>query len=142
LQKDKKPSIIKIVNIFIINLLLKRRTIMKTKTIMKILTIVMIVAMIATMTSSVFAVDIPSAGGSVPTGMRNAAGQVITIVQFVCYAAAVVMLMVLGVKFISASPDGKAEIKKSAVIYVVGALLVFFAGLILGWIKDIQFTSK
>ena len=115
---------------------------MKTKTIMKILTIVMVVAMIATMTSSVFAMSIPSASGSIPAGMSGAAGQVITIVQFVCYAAAVVMLMVLGVKFISASPDGKAEIKKSAVIYVVGALLVFFAGLILGWIKDIQFTSK
>lgn len=115
---------------------------MKTKTIMKILTIVMIVAMVATMASSVFAMDIPSAGGSVPGGMNSAAGQVITIVQFVCYAAAVIMLMVLGVKFISASPDGKAEIKKSAVIYVVGALLVFFAGLILGWIKDIQFASK
>ncbi len=115
---------------------------MKTKTIMKILTIVMIVAMIATMTSSVFAVDIPSASGSVPGGMKGAAGQVITIVQFVCYAAAVVMLMVLGVKFISASPDGKAEIKKSAVIYVVGALLVFFAGLILGWIKAIQFSAS
>ena len=115
---------------------------MKTKTIMKILTIVMVVAMIATMTSSVFAVDIPSPGGSVPAGMSNAAGQVITIVQFVCYAAAVVMLMVLGVKFISASPDGKAEIKKSAVIYVVGALLVFFAGLILGWIKAINFSAS
>ncbi len=113
---------------------------MKTKTIMKILTIVMIVAMIATMSSAVFAMDLPSSNdGAVPSGMNNAAGTVIGVVQFVCYAAAVVMLMVLGVKFISASPDGKAEIKKSAVIYVVGALLVFFAGLILGWIKDINF---
>ena len=115
---------------------------MKTKTIMKILTIVMVIAMIATMSTVAFAdVAIPTASGDVPTGMSNAAGQVITIVQFVCYAAAVVMLMVLGVKFISASPDGKAEIKKSAVIYVVGALLVFFAGLILGWIKAINFNA-
>ena len=121
---------------------------MKTKTIMKILTIVMIVAMLATVAMPVFAEapmptasgSVPSASGSIPAGMSGAAGQVITIVQFVCYAAAVVMLMVLGVKFISASPDGKAEIKKSAVIYVVGALLVFFAGLILGWIKDINFN--
>lgn len=113
---------------------------MKTKTIMKILTIVMVIAMIVTMSTVAFAdIAIPTANGNVPTGMNNAAGQIITIVQFVCYAAAVIMLMVLGVKFISASPDGKAEIKKSAVIYVVGALLVFFAGLILGWIKDINF---
>ena len=115
---------------------------MKTKTIMKILTIVMIVAMLATITMPVFAeAPMPSASGSVPSGLQSAAGQVITIVQFVCFAAAVVMLMVLGVKFISASPDGKAEIKKSAVIYVVGALLVFSAGAILGWIKDINFAK-
>ncbi len=115
---------------------------MKTKTIMKILTVVMMIAMIATMSTVVFAdMNIPTASGDVPSGLSNAAGVVITVVQFICYAAAVVMLMILGVKFISASPDGKAEIKKSAVIYVIGALLVFFAGLILGWIKDINFTS-
>lgn len=117
---------------------------MKTKTIMKILTVVMMIAMIATMSTVVFAetnMAIPTANGTVPTGLSTAAGVIITVVQFICYAAAVVMLMILGVKFISASPDGKAEIKKSAVIYVIGALLVFFAGLILGWIKDINFTS-
>ena len=115
---------------------------MKTKTIMKILTIVMIVAMLATVAMPVFAeAPMPTASGTVPSGMQTAAGTIITVVQFVCFAAAVVMLMVLGVKFISASPDGKAEIKKSAVIYVVGALLVFFAGLILGWIKAINFNA-
>ena len=36
----------------------------------------------------------------------------------------------------TASPEGKAEIKKSAVIYVVGAVLVFAAGLILGIISS------
>jgi len=113
---------------------------MKTKTIMKIITIVMIIAVIAAVAMPAFAMDVPTAEeGKVPSGMGTAAGTIIAVVQFVCYAAAIIMLMVLGVKFISASPDGKAEIKKSAVIYVVGALLVFFAGLILGWIKDISF---
>ena len=70
---------------------------MKTKTIMKILTIVMVIAMIVTMSTVAFAdIAIPTANGNVPTGMNNAAGQIITIVQFVCYAAAVIMLMVLG----------------------------------------------
>ena len=65
---------------------------MKTKTIMKILTIVMIVAMLATITMPVFAeAPMPSASGSVPSGLQNAAGQIITIVQFVCFAAAVIM---------------------------------------------------
>ena len=117
---------------------------MKTKTIMKVLTAVMVIAMIVAMTTSVFAISIPTGNdaSAVPSGMTSAASTVISVVQFVCYAAAVIMLMVLGIKFVSASPDGKAEIKKSAVIYVVGALLVFFAALILGWIKDINFSSE
>ena len=45
--------------------------------------------------------------------------------------------MVLGVKFITSSPEGKAEIKKSAVIYVIGAIMVFAAGIILGVIQNV-----
>ena len=113
---------------------------MKTKTIMKILTIVMIVAMIATCALPAFAMEVPTAAeNAVPSGVDGAAKTVIAVVQYVCFAAAIIMLMVLGVKFISASPDGKAEIKKSAVIYVAGALLVFFAGVILGWIQNMSF---
>ena len=37
----------------------------------------------------------------------------------------------------TASPDGKAEVKKSAVIYVVGAILVFATGLLLNLIKNV-----
>ena len=112
---------------------------MKTKTIMRILTVVMVIAMIATLTSTAFAeISLPEGNnmGAVPTGLQGSVSIIISIVQFICYAAAVIMLIVLGVKFISASPDGKAEIKKSAVIYVVGAILVFFAGVILEWVKN------
>ncbi len=116
---------------------------MKTKTIMRVLTVVMIIAMIATLTSSAFAISIPAGNNmsAVPTGLTNSVSIIISIVQFICYAAAVIMLIVLGVKFISASPDGKAEIKKSAVIYVVGAVLVFFAGIILEWVKNAGLVS-
>jgi len=44
----------------------------------------------------------------------------------------------LGVKFITASPEGKAEIKKSAIMYVIGAVIVFAAGTLLSVISSVS----
>ena len=73
-----------------------------------------------------------SPGSDVQNDIGNVTGKVLFIVQMVGYAIAVVMLIVLGIKFITASPDGKAEIKKSAWIYVVGAIGIFAASFIVG----------
>lgn len=116
---------------------------MNTKKITKILSVLLIVISILSVFSMVFAsseMTIPTAAQPVGgTGkIQTVTSNVIWIVQLICYAAAVIMLMYLGVKFITASPEGKAEIKKSAVIYVIGALMVFAAGAILGVIKDLS----
>lgn len=66
---------------------------------------------------------------------KKAAKQVIQIVQIVAVAVAVVMLIVLAIKYISSAPNDKAEIKKHAVIYVVGAILLFGATGVLGLIQ-------
>ena len=42
----------------------------------------------------------------------SATGASITIAQIICYGAAVIILMILGVKFITAAPEGKAQIKE------------------------------
>ena len=52
----------------------------------------------------------------------NAVGASITIAQIVCYGAAVIILILLGIKFITAAPDGKAQIKEKSVPAVIGAL--------------------
>ena len=46
------------------------------------------------------------------------------------------MLIVLAIKYISAAPNDKAEIKKHAVVYVVGAVILFGATVILEIIKN------
>lgn len=111
---------------------------MKVKKITKIITILLIVATILSAMSVVFGASIPSAisPASGVSSLNTIAGNIIFIVQIICYATAVVMLMVLGVKWIIAAPEAKAEIKKSAVYYVVGAVMVFAAGILLGIIKD------
>ena len=42
------------------------------------------------------------------------------------------MLVVLGIKYITSAPNEKADIKKSLMYYVVGALLVFAGPQIVG----------
>ena len=50
---------------------------------------------------------------------------------------AVILLIMLGIKYMTAAPEGKAEIKKMAITYVVGAVLVFAAGLVLQIIGNV-----
>lgn len=112
---------------------------MSIKKMSKIVTVLLIVATILSAFSMVLAVNIPSgsSSGYTGSGLDTTVGNVIGIVQFICYAAAVIMIVMLGVKFMTASPDGKAEIKKSAIIYVVGAILVFAAGALLNLVKSV-----
>lgn len=111
---------------------------MSIKKISKIVVALVIIATILSAVSMVFA-DISIPTGTAPTnsGLSSTVSNVIGIVQFICYAAAVILIVMLGIKFMTASPDAKAEIKKSAVIYVVGAVLVFAAGLLLNLIKSV-----
>ncbi len=62
-------------------------------------------------------------------------GAILTITQVVGVGVAVIMLIVLAIKYISASPGDKADIKKHAVVYVVGAVVLFAASGILQIIK-------
>ena len=115
---------------------------MNYKTVTKIITILLIIATILGAVSMVFADSIEIPGGTNTgisgTGLDTTAKNIIGIVQFICYAAAVILLVILGVKWISAAPDEKANIKKGAVIYVVGAALVFAAGAILQVIRNVM----
>ena len=67
-------------------------------------------------------------------------GALITLVRIVGTGVAIIMLIVLAIKYISAAPSDKAEIKKHAVVYVVGAVVLFAASGILGIIQ--QFASN
>ncbi len=112
---------------------------MNTKRVCKIISIVMIVITILSAFSMVFA------DPSIPTAIKpngadnveNIAGNVIYVIQVIAFAAGVIMLMFLGIKFVTASPEGKAEIKKSAVIYLVGAVLLFAAGGVLSLVRTL-----
>ncbi len=66
---------------------------------------------------------------------RNIAGQILAVVQVIGVAVAIIMLIVLAIKYMSSAPNDRAEIKKHAVVYIVGAIVLFAASGILGIIR-------
>ena len=68
--------------------------------------------------------------------VTNIGGSVVGIVQVVGYVVAVVMLVIIGIKYITSSPEGKAEVKKTALYYVLGAALIAGAVTVAGVIFD------
>ena len=111
---------------------------MKVSTIKKAFTTIMIIATIAVSINILLGgtvnatLGIPSvSAGSTPNALKTTTQNVLTIVAYLCYTAAVILLIMLGIKYMTQAPDGKAEIKKMAVTYVIGAILVFAAGLVL-----------
>lgn len=66
---------------------------------------------------------------------NNLIGSILGVVQVIAMGVAVIMLIVLAIKYISAAPSEKADIKKGMITYVVGAILLFGATAILQVIK-------
>lgn len=64
-------------------------------------------------------------------------GQILGVLQFGAVAIALAMLLIIGIKYITASPEGKADIKGTAIAYLIGAVCIFAAVGILNGIKDI-----
>jgi long-subunit acyl-CoA synthetase (AMP-forming) len=68
-----------------------------------------------------------TASNSAVTSTQNIVGGVIAALRIVCMGVAITMLLVLAMKYMSAAPSEKADIKKHAVVYVVGAVVMFAA---------------
>lgn len=122
---------------------------MKKKTIVRIMSIALMVAMIAMCLSNVvLAADFvdynpePSDNSGASTSMQNILNAILSVVQVVGIGVAVIMLVVLAIKYISAAPNDKAEIKKHAVVYVVGAVILFAASGIIQIIKKFATNIK
>lgn len=73
---------------------------------------------------------------------QNVAGAFAVVVKIAGVGIAMVMLIVLAMKYMLAAPGDKAEIKKHAVVYVVGAVILFAATQIIGIIADFSSNIK
>ena len=112
-----------------------------TKKVMRIVAILLAVVFVVALTGGAFAVDLTAFDGVSDTSNASASvtriiGAIINIIQIVGTGVAIIMLIVLAIKYISAAPGDKADIKKHAVVYVVGAIVLFAATGILQIVKN------
>ena len=112
---------------------------MKSKTMKIMLLLTMTLMMISIMTITpvmAYSVPIVTPQDSGVTGqIENAGGQVAGIIAAVAAGVAIVILIWLAIKYMTASASDKADIKKSAVPYAIGAILLFAASGVLGLIQ-------
>ena len=66
-------------------------------------------------------------GGKINSAMEITIG----VVQAVGIGVAVIMIVIVGGKYIIAAPTEKANIKKQTLIYLIGAVLIFSASVVL-----------
>jgi len=59
--------------------------------------------------------------------VKNVTSTGIQVLRVAGSGIAIIMLSYMGIKYMMAAPSEKAEFKKSAAIYIVGAILVFAA---------------
>lgn len=113
---------------------------MKNKT-LKIIAVLLIAIALITLSTTIvrattgFEPIEPKPAGTAGERVTNTAGQILTIVRIVGMAVAVIMLTILGIKYVAASPNEKADYKKGMTVYVVGAVLLFGASALLSVIQ-------
>ena len=109
-----------------------------------ITTVLMILAILCSLANVVFGTSIISSLSGDKTSsvsaagdMTNLAGKIIGVIQILGIIVAVVVLLVLGIKYMVGSAEEKAEYKKTMMPYVVGALLIFAASTIVNILYNV-----
>lgn len=102
----------------------------------KILAVILLVAVMMTM----FTTMASAAGETVgelfnhtaqnTDGLVNVGGNIVSIITTIGIIVAVIVLLVLGIKYMMGSAAEKAEYKKTMIPYLVGAVLIFGASAI------------
>ena len=104
----------------------------------KVMSLLMTVAMLAMMCSTVFGFSGIKPTVTAPNGANDTASTIIGVMQWFWYAIAIGMLVFIGIKYVMASANEKADLKNALIRYVVGAVLIVFAVTIAGWVFSLK----
>ena len=104
----------------------------------KLLTILLMIVMMLTLTTGVVnAKGDPSAtvdglfnGNSDTSNLEKVGANIVDVVTTIGIIVAVIVLLVLGIKYMMGSASEKAEYKKTMIPYLIGAVLIFGASAI------------
>ena len=110
---------------------------MSKRSIVKVLSIVMVLMLV--FTTNVFGAITPSnpREGNEIAKITGLGANVWSTIQVIVQIAAIAAIVFAGVRYMFASADDKADIKKQTVILIVGAVLVFAAVPFAKFITDI-----
>lgn len=104
------------------------------KAVSSILMAIFLVASISTISMAFNATSIADGltgtSTSATSGITTIGNQIIGIITTVGVVVAVVVLLILGIKYMMGSASEKAEYKKTMIPYLVGAILIFGASAI------------
>lgn len=105
---------------------------MLSKKSMKIISIVAFVVMALLAVGNVaLAAKLPEATDpQVTDSLNSTVGTILGIIRWGGLILAVIVAMFIGIKFITASPEGKAEVKKTAIFYIAGIVILLSASVI------------
>ena len=112
----------------------------------KVLSIALIVlTVLLAISNIVLATDIPGKIDQIAQGnssadtskVVNLGATIVTIMQTVGIVVAVVILLILGIKYMMGSAEEKAEYKKTMIPYLVGAILIFASTTIVNVVYNI-----
>ncbi len=82
-----------------------------------------------------------TASSEMASSVQGFAGTIIFIIRIIATGVAIIMLIVLAMKYMMAAPGDRADIKKHAVVYVVGAVVLFSVTGILQIIQEWASTN-
>lgn len=113
----------------------------KVKFIKFIFVIVQVICLILMVANNVYANmnDIYKQPNQNP--FNNSVSIVIGIIQAVGMSVAVIMLTIIGIKYIMASPEGKADLKQQLFPYLIGCILLFGGSWLIGTIADFAYDN-
>jgi trbC/VIRB2 family len=102
------------------------------KSIKVISTLLLAIMLVASVAGTVLAVDPNTVlngldgNGNVQTNdLTKVGNNIVTIIQVVGIVIAVIVLLIIGIKYMMGSASEKAEYKKTMIPYIVGAVLIF-----------------
>ena len=111
----------------------------------KIATFVTVAIMLIMTVSNVFAATSTNPGnftgnidGMKTDDISKWSNNIIGVISMVASAAAIVILIILGVKYMMGSAEEKAEYKKTLIPYIIGAVFVFGASALTGIIYNVM----
>lgn len=74
--------------------------------------------------------------GNATNSIATLLGKTINVIQVIGTGVAIIMLIVIGIRWIGSSPSGKAQMGKTIRYYIAGAIFIFAAVAILQIVKN------